>query len=703
MQDLVKKEKRRHRNPNQPPVNDDDAPIITVTEYVVVVETVVPVPLPAGAMAYQWGGMQQQLQFGVGAGEGRELPYQQPREDDVKKRREKRKDGSPRVSVTRSGKRKTRKSEKGKKNGSWRAGEKRAISRSGTRKGERKKKKVAGKGERKLGLKKRQEEVEGDGGDTQWTDEPAWEDPSPSSPEFVEDQPLDPPSWGPPESITTTLTTTPISTIITSTTTTTTTKFESTTAPRHHSHKNHPIINLPSSDSSQPLPSTTTTVNEQKGLLTDASTHIPQTSSPKQHVDLSIVIPVVSIVAIIMISLLVGLILLARSAKRKRDAAANPPSKKFAGDGGDKLGEPKPLFSVAIGGADKKARRLSSTVKVPKRSSSISIDRSGAGTGGDTSVLAMLASRKARPVSNTLTISTRQDQASLAWKESKLHTRPPPSADQTPSHSNPTLNDDTTDHHSIKTLAQDPNQSDSVSSSLSSISTIPSESGNDYEFRYEVVVPWIPQRFDELPLAPGEMVVVYKVYEDGWCDGKLVSNNEEGVFPMACLRGRAWSFFGILETENAAPAEEEPAIAGVRESLGSALELSLCSMGSADFHQAAEVQSPVLEETIKSHVVRSFIGGSSEVRDSSSRVNSGEADEMSPVTAPDGRSSVTYELAEEMNPVVQESISVASNGTMTPGILTHAQSPPEVQSEGSQMESSAMPSTVEDRENPSRQ
>ncbi|KAJ3115398.1 hypothetical protein HDU96_000703 [Phlyctochytrium bullatum] len=89
---------------------------------------------------------------------------------------------------------------------------------------------------------------------------------------------------------------------------------------------------------------------------------------------------------------------------------------------------------------------------------------------------------------------------------------------------------------------------DSTSSTSSSISTVSSGNG-ETEMRYEVAVPWIPQRFDELALAPGDFVIVYKVYEDGWCDGKHETTEDEGVFPMACLRGRSWSFFGMVDGE----------------------------------------------------------------------------------------------------------------------------------------------------------
>ncbi|KAJ1567979.1 hypothetical protein HK405_004076, partial [Cladochytrium tenue] len=91
------------------------------------------------------------------------------------------------------------------------------------------------------------------------------------------------------------------------------------------------------------------------------------------------------------------------------------------------------------------------------------------------------------------------------------------------------------------------------SSSLSSLSTAPEDpretygerlgSDNDDDrrrgpARQLVVEPWFPQRFDELALSPGEEVVVHRVYEDGWCDGRVCGTGEEGVFPLACLACR---------------------------------------------------------------------------------------------------------------------------------------------------------------------
>ncbi|KAJ3245127.1 hypothetical protein HDU78_009854 [Chytriomyces hyalinus] len=80
---------------------------------------------------------------------------------------------------------------------------------------------------------------------------------------------------------------------------------------------------------------------------------------------------------------------------------------------------------------------------------------------------------------------------------------------------------------------------DSASSSLSSVSTI--ESDTEVEHRFEVIEPWMPQRYDELELLVGDTVIVYQMFEDGWCDGKLEGSDESGAFPAACLQMDDWS------------------------------------------------------------------------------------------------------------------------------------------------------------------
>ncbi|KAJ3242438.1 hypothetical protein HDU81_003144 [Chytriomyces hyalinus] len=80
---------------------------------------------------------------------------------------------------------------------------------------------------------------------------------------------------------------------------------------------------------------------------------------------------------------------------------------------------------------------------------------------------------------------------------------------------------------------------DSASSSLSSVSTV--ESDTEVEHRFEVIEPWMPQRYDELELLVGDIVIVYQMFEDGWCDGKLEGSDETGAFPAACLQMDDWS------------------------------------------------------------------------------------------------------------------------------------------------------------------
>ncbi|KAJ3235727.1 hypothetical protein HDU81_000208 [Chytriomyces hyalinus] len=71
----------------------------------------------------------------------------------------------------------------------------------------------------------------------------------------------------------------------------------------------------------------------------------------------------------------------------------------------------------------------------------------------------------------------------------------------------------------------------SFNSSTTSVSVASSK-----VMHYKVTEPWIPQRFDELELHVGEIVVVYQSYKDGWCEGCVEgSEEEEGMFPRVCL------------------------------------------------------------------------------------------------------------------------------------------------------------------------
>ncbi|KAJ3118510.1 hypothetical protein HK100_000590 [Physocladia obscura] len=83
---------------------------------------------------------------------------------------------------------------------------------------------------------------------------------------------------------------------------------------------------------------------------------------------------------------------------------------------------------------------------------------------------------------------------------------------------------------------------DSVNVSVESIASALSIDSDDIELedKYEVQQPWVPQRFDELELFVGETVIVYQIFEDGWCDGRVEDTEETGAFPFACLKANLW-------------------------------------------------------------------------------------------------------------------------------------------------------------------
>ncbi|KAJ3099120.1 hypothetical protein HK100_004951 [Physocladia obscura] len=71
----------------------------------------------------------------------------------------------------------------------------------------------------------------------------------------------------------------------------------------------------------------------------------------------------------------------------------------------------------------------------------------------------------------------------------------------------------------------------STNSSMTSVSVMSARI-----MTYRVVEPWEPQRFDELDLHVGEIVHVYQIYKDGWCEGFVDGAEEdEGAFPRICL------------------------------------------------------------------------------------------------------------------------------------------------------------------------
>ncbi|KAI9340478.1 hypothetical protein BDR26DRAFT_1007423 [Obelidium mucronatum] len=102
------------------------------------------------------------------------------------------------------------------------------------------------------------------------------------------------------------------------------------------------------------------------------------------------------------------------------------------------------------------------------------------------------------------------------------------------------------------------NPRESMVSNASSISSIESDD-MEMETKYEVVEHWMPQRFDELELIPGDVVIVYQIFEDGWCDGKIEGTEDTGAFPFACLKGSSWSLGNI--------AADEPQLEDVGESI----------------------------------------------------------------------------------------------------------------------------------------
>ncbi|KAI8831292.1 hypothetical protein BJ741DRAFT_617206 [Chytriomyces cf. hyalinus JEL632] len=90
----------------------------------------------------------------------------------------------------------------------------------------------------------------------------------------------------------------------------------------------------------------------------------------------------------------------------------------------------------------------------------------------------------------------------------------------------------------------------SFNSSTTSVSVASSK-----VMHYKVTEPWIPQRFDELELHVGEIVVVYQSYKDGWCEGCVEgSEEEEGMFPRVCLGQYAISISDLRSISPPGPA-----------------------------------------------------------------------------------------------------------------------------------------------------
>ncbi|KAJ3093596.1 hypothetical protein HDU96_002156 [Phlyctochytrium bullatum] len=510
-------------------INDD---VFTVTKYLVITETVSPdspEPLPPGAVVYGWNGLMpgQQLQFGAA--------------NLQKDAFEMRKKG-PQKKVRRPSKKGTRKGKRRTKKGSKKAGEneresvkRRTVNKKkkGKRKGKKSYKMPVGESK---GDKVTQDDSKGVGGNDRGRRLKARGEPG-----------------------------------------------RIASAPNNAVKPELKVV-LAANQGAKPIQvngDSTSQASSISGANSDTSPSSPP--SVRHSTDSAVLVPVILIVGGVMAVLLVGIFLLYRASKKKQESLANreaaknnmepredpgntptdvkfdlhdgerpdsqrletvtisTPVDKNSDEGGDGLGEGYNQGSSKHRSWDKgNGRKLSvahlkmmNTGRVPTRNASICLDRRAS----DAMRLFQLAEQ---------TKKTKQPPPPLTLAHSNVSAPPPvpPSAPITSADAN-----DKQPHTDGAAL-------DSASSSMSSLSTDQSDDGDGYEFRYEVTVPWIPQRFDELALAPGEMVVVYKVYEDGWCDGRVLSTGEEGVFPMACLRGRAWSFFGIIDNNNP---DEDPA------------------------------------------------------------------------------------------------------------------------------------------------
>ncbi|KAJ3295944.1 hypothetical protein HDU79_007910 [Rhizoclosmatium sp. JEL0117] len=100
----------------------------------------------------------------------------------------------------------------------------------------------------------------------------------------------------------------------------------------------------------------------------------------------------------------------------------------------------------------------------------------------------------------------------------------------------------------IQQLAQD-----SKRSSCTSVSILSSQ-----VMRYRVERPWIPQQKDELALKVGDIVHVYQVFNDCWCEGFVDDDVEEkeGMFPRECLGEHPLSLWDLAGAK--AELEMEP-------------------------------------------------------------------------------------------------------------------------------------------------
>ncbi|KAJ1970017.1 hypothetical protein IWQ62_000255 [Dispira parvispora] len=49
-----------------------------------------------------------------------------------------------------------------------------------------------------------------------------------------------------------------------------------------------------------------------------------------------------------------------------------------------------------------------------------------------------------------------------------------------------------------------------------------------------VIHPFVPRLEDEIPLVPGQILLLYKTFDDGWAVGHNLSTGQEGLVPLVC-------------------------------------------------------------------------------------------------------------------------------------------------------------------------
>ncbi|KAI9330716.1 hypothetical protein BDR26DRAFT_871109 [Obelidium mucronatum] len=73
--------------------------------------------------------------------------------------------------------------------------------------------------------------------------------------------------------------------------------------------------------------------------------------------------------------------------------------------------------------------------------------------------------------------------------------------------------------------------------SLNMIEFDPNEIEEDMQMKYQVVKSHVPVRDDELALEVGDEVVVWRILEDGSCEGYCVGKKQRGFFPIKVVLG----------------------------------------------------------------------------------------------------------------------------------------------------------------------